>query len=438
MLVASPAAASYRCPGEFYDITRAVHLARLAAGYERCATCTHRIEPAEAEASRPRAEGDRAPSPAFRRSLFTAEGVRGVYQNELTRQRAGEIAGAFASCLWDDQAAHDAAAPRISSATAAGEGLERDTPGTQGEGEGLCLLPAGEPGPLVILAGDDRPASPDLAMGVGLGLRRMGCRVIDIGPVTRPCFWFAVDHLQAAGGIQVTGAGCDPAWTGLDFVRPGALPCVRGDALDRIRSRFEQRYERPSRHVGAQRLHSVTAAYEATLGQHVHGLRPFELVLACPHRILRDVLERLLARSACRPTWVDVPTRARALANPHDPDLLRVAERVRDRKAHLGILIDDDAQGCRFFDDNGRAAEPAGVLRLLATPLRTSGPSPSTVESVDEHWRLDEAGRFWLGGVPPSCDAVLTLLQVLQSLSRQDTPLSELLAAQSRRAPAAP
>src|SRR5207237_3885958 len=108
-------------------------------------------------------------------------------------------------------------------------------------------------GPTVVIAYDERPSSPEIVTGVGIGLRRMGCRVIDIGLATRPCFWFAVDHLQAAAGIHVTGAGCDPAWTGLDFVTRGAIPCSRGGELDRIQSCFEQGYSRPSRRPGSQR-----------------------------------------------------------------------------------------------------------------------------------------------------------------------------------------
>ena len=42
-------------------------------------------------------------------------------------------------------------------------------------------------------------------------LRLAGCQVIDIQATTKPCFWFAVEHLQAAASIFVTGAGCDPS-----------------------------------------------------------------------------------------------------------------------------------------------------------------------------------------------------------------------------------
>ncbi|MSR56469.1 MAG: hypothetical protein EXS05_02210 [Planctomycetaceae bacterium] len=476
MIAASQATATYRCPGEVYDITKAVHLARMAAGFDRCAQCLYRDTTATGGASTPDADAPdsnhKVRPPGQRRSVFTDEGVRGVYRNELTRQRAGELAGAFASCLWDDAAPELAKQPVSEPPLIAESGDDStltasEITGTEITGEGIVLLPPGRPGPLVVLACDERPASPDLAMGVGLALRRMGCQVVDIGPATRPCFWFAVDHLHAAGGLQVTGAGCDPAWTGLDFVRQGVWPCSRGADLDRIQARYERGYGRASRRPGSHRLYSVTTAYEVGLWQHFHGLRPFEIVLACPNRLLRELLERLFRKSACQLTWVETPTRARSLGDPNDPDLLRVSKAVREQHAHLGIVIDDDAQSCRLFDDEGRATDLHAVLRLLDEQGRHScGTQGSVAESAgskggsrlptdrDERvelpttlaamsaalrrpgalCRVDNSGRYWFAGAFPVCDAVLTLVHLLQALSRQDTPFSELL---GKRQPAA-
>ncbi len=99
MFIASPPVRSYRCPGETHDIPHGVHVARMAAGYARCRECRHG-EGTEFIDAGDGASGD-AEVPA-RRSLFQDEGVRGVYLNELTRTTASQIAGAFASCLWEE------------------------------------------------------------------------------------------------------------------------------------------------------------------------------------------------------------------------------------------------------------------------------------------------------------------------------------------------
>src|SRR4029077_3412122 len=148
--------------------------------------------------------------------------------------------------------------------------------------EGFRLLAPGRPGPCVVLAHDERPSSPDIVTSVGQALRRMGCQVVDIGLATRPCFTFAVDHLRSAGGVLVTGAGCDPGWTGLEFLSRGTIPCSSPGDLDRIAARLHEGYSRPSRRPGNQRTFQAAVPYEASLWKHFHALRPLKIALACP------------------------------------------------------------------------------------------------------------------------------------------------------------
>src|SRR5262245_40920608 len=202
MLAASAITQNYRCPGEAYEITESVHLARLAAFYSKCRHCPH----APGAQGHVATLGDtQAPAAAhtFERSLFTAEGVRGTYLNELTRTSAADIAGALALVV-----APPSDGPHGTSSQPPPEG--GTTHGGTANCEGIRVLQPERPGPCVVLAHDERPSSPDIVTGVGQALRRMGCQVVDVGLATRPAVLFAIDHLQAAGAVHVTGAGCDP------------------------------------------------------------------------------------------------------------------------------------------------------------------------------------------------------------------------------------
>lgn len=452
MIPATEPVRSYRCPGESYEIPHPVHLARQASGFVRCRDCEHRdrLLP-ETGAS----FDDEPRESCSARSLFRGDGVRGIYLNELDRAVAGRIAAAFASIVLDESGPpSDLRAPD----QPAGAADHADTYPTLGEG--VTVLSSGRPGPIVVLAQDERPAAPDLVMGVGVALRRMGCQVVDIGPVTRPAFWFAIDHLAARAGVHVTGAGCDPAWIGMDFVREGVLPCSQPDDLERIEERFRSGHGRPSRRAGSQRLFSVMPAYEAGLWMHFHALRPLRIALGCPNRILRGLLGRLFHKVACRILPVEIPTRARNLADPRDPDLAGVARAVREQDAHLGLLIDDDAQSCVFFDETGVRAGWEKILQLLAAQEREADPAGrvaveqsgnfppaswgSLVPELAGAGGMSQAvrapgvvcgggpsGRFWFAGSYPRCDAVLTLVRLLHVLSRRDTPFSEVLSAGS-------
>lgn len=446
----------YHCPGEHYSISRSVHLARLAAYYPKCGTCSHNRElgawkpppiplpivhdpGADLIAEQPPLEC-RDESIASGPIVFTREGVRGIYLNSLSRGTASELTGAFAYCLW--------------------ELIQSDADSTTthfGPNAATTLGVRNKRGPTVIVAHDERPSSPDIVMGVAAMLRRMGCSVIDVGLTTRPEFAFAVQHLSGDGGVFVTGAGCDPAWSGVDFAGRDGAPWSLGGSLDRVRDRFVVGVSRPSRRPGTQRLFSVSAAYEAGLFKHWHALRPLQIVCALPGRRTKDLFERLFYKLPCRLIPVPTPVRGRSLDDPDDPDLARTAAAVRSCRAHLGLLVSEAGDACAFIDEQGTLVPSDRILSLFARELceqratvtvvtegkdSSSGHSPRircvsalpTREGVWEAWdqhRADLAGgptgRYWFDAPGAVCDAIITVAHLLQALSRDDTPLSDLI-----------
>jgi phosphomannomutase len=356
----------------------------------------------------------------------------------MNRSTAGFVAGAFASLLWD-QGLHIA-----------------------GDAGSIAVRGVPRSGPVVVLAHDERPSSPDIVTGVGAALRRMGCQVVDVGLATRPCFWFAVDHLQALGGVHVTGSGCDPVITGLDSVGRQALPCSAGGGLDAIADKLNAGYARPTRRPGTQRTFQARLPYEAGFWKHFHALRPLKVALACPSRPVGDLVGRLFRKLACRMIPVETPSRARDLADPRDSDLVRTARAVRSSGAHFGLLIGDDGQRCAFLDETGTLVPPHKLAPLLAKLELDESPGgtiifeSSSAGAAEERsapsdargWILTgdtlgdvalalakhqgifaggNSGRYWFRETFPTSDAVLTLAKVLQALSRSDQPFSEVV-----------
>ena len=466
--------ALFLCPGETHPISHSVHLARLAAFYPKCRECRHRTSTGQLSAQtleRLECTQHRVERP----SLFAAEGVRGVYLNELNRTKAGEIAGALASLLWEKRPlvgrdegvalpVDDASKPVEDSGTG-------DRPGNE-----LPAEPGGLPfhqeidaagyrprrsGPVVVVGQDERPSSMDIVTGIAKVLRRMGCHVIDVGLTTRPCFWFAVDHLRAAAGMHVTGSGCDPAWTGLDIVGAGAVPISQDDQLGEIERRMTRGFSRPLRQAAGQRTFHAAALYEGGLWKHFHALRPLRVACGCPSRPVREVIERVFSKLACQLQPENIPRRARDLTDSADPDCVRLSRAVTDGGAHLGILIDDDGQTCALFDERGTLIRARAITRVLADFVlqESRGASIVVEESAAAALRPaieaaggrsaacgarlshmaqalraregqlggGDSGRYWFREAFATCDAVLTIAKVLQALSRSDADFSEVV-----------
>ncbi len=429
---------SYVCPGEKYPIPRAVHLARLAAFYPKCRECPHRNETG---ALTPEAlkRLEQVRQPKARRSLWVEEGIRGVYLNELTRQKASEYVAALAAELWRE-------APLV--------GVQE---------------PAGSPpkpkrqGPLVVVGRDRRPSSPDIFVGVVNTLRRMGCHVVDVGVVSKPCFNFAVAHLQAAAGVYVTGTGKPATWTGCDFVSRGAQPMSLNGRLAQLAERLRLGCSRPTRSAGPYRYFQARVPYEAVLWKHFHDVRPLTVVCACLCACVEGTLERLFEKIPAR--LVQVPVQ-QAFHLHSDPDRLRRLEdrvglAVRQASAAFGLIIDEDGMSCRLFDELGHPVPQEKFISLLTQlfsaetghakvvlPATTEQARRNAVEqaggeiinggeSAESLWRalqttqahfgLDERNRLWLQETVPVCDALLLLGKIFDALNLMpEQPLSAL------------
>ena len=484
----------YRCPGEAHPISHSIHLARLASSYSKCGECIHRNDAGSRQLSEMNQSREKVPHIA-RHSLLATDGVRGIYLNELDRTRAAHWGAALAAMLWDDEP-RSGTAYRSESDDAARE-LEAGGDGRDfklsvespiaspsvGGGEDIGFRHTAQDrspvfrkaelrksgverrGPVVVIGFDERPASPDIVTGVALGLRRMGCQVIDLGQTTATCFQFAVRHLDAVAGMFVTGAGCNPAWTGFDVVGRHARPWSMRHKLDELEVRTRANVLRPTRAAGSQRTFQSLTPYEDELAHHFHALRPLHVVCGSATRLFPRTLDRLFAKLPCQVAHVSLPTRQRDLSDPNDADVRRVAAAVTSGGQHLGLIVDDDGQRCAFVTERGRPVTSGELARVLIdferreqrdlkvvvdrslsdeligwlTPRRIDyGQSESTAASVVETLAKSDSrlgllgdGRVWFRETHAICDAILTLARTLQALSLSDASFTQVIRAAS-------
>ena len=121
--------------------------------------------------------------------IFKAYDVRGIYPREIDEGIARRIGQAFRAVLDSDDL---------------------------------------DAGPRVVVSRDMRPSSEPLAAALIDGLREIGLDVLDVGLATTPMNYFAIGHLRAAGGIQVTASHNPAEYNGLKFSKRDARP-VSGD-----------------------------------------------------------------------------------------------------------------------------------------------------------------------------------------------------------------
>ena len=302
----------YRCPGQDYPVSQAVHMARLAGFYPPCRTCPHCEDTGRlSQRVARRVEETRVRAGVGEVSLFFDGGAAGVYLNHIGSRQAQRMAAAL----------------------------------------GLVLREAREPNeaepPVAIVAGDGRAIVPELVAAVAEGLRWSGCHVVDIGSASSPCTAFAVGHFEADGGILVGNPGREPQTVGLKFWGSRGRPLSMGagsPSLDDVRRIYEDLPGRPCRKYGSLRQLQVEDGYLATLDDHYHALRPLRVLLDCGCRPLAEYLQRLTGPLAC--------------------EIIHCSE-VRENDAHLGVSIEGNGETCAVFDERGEAVETERLTSLI-------------------------------------------------------------------------
>jgi phosphomannomutase len=213
-----------------------------------------------------------------------------------------------------------------------------------------------------VLCRDGRPSGDVLRHAVLAGLRASGCSVADIGVAPTPTCGFAVRHLQAAGGVQITASHNPAPWNGLKMFGPDGMVLTAAEGR-----KVQELFENGTRRWAAwDRLGSVTTITDADAW---HRTRILELadtaaIRARRFRVLLDANGgaggpagvRLLQALGCETVGHACTADGRFL---HEPE--PIAENLRDvcplvarERCAAGLVLDPDADRLALIDETGR------------------------------------------------------------------------------------
>ena len=88
-------------------------------------------------------------------------------------------------------------------------------------------------GPIAV-GRDARTSSPELFDAIVRGVCDEGLDVVDLGLISTPMLYYAVDHLQSAGGIMITASHNPAQYNGFKVCRENAIPIGEASGLKEI------------------------------------------------------------------------------------------------------------------------------------------------------------------------------------------------------------
>lgn len=234
----------------------------------------------------------------------------------------------------------------------------------------------------VVIGKDTRLSGYMFETALASGLCSMGVDVVLVGPVPTPGIAYLTATMRADAGVVISASHNPYTDNGIKFFGPDGfkLPdsvelmveklVASGKDLDGQRPAADQ--------VGkAKRLEDSKGRYITHLKQNFpreYSLEGVKIVVDCAHgatyKIAPTVLSELgasIVRIGVKPNGKNINHRCGAMY----PE--RLAAKVRDTGADIGIALDGDGDRAIFCDEKGRIFDGDAVIGLLAKPLKEQG-----------------------------------------------------------------
>lgn len=343
--------------------------------------------------------------------LWSAEGLSGIYQNELTALVVYRAAAAFAACLREQ---------------------------TQG---------IREPAPKILVAGDGRPLTMELLSAAAEAVCWCGCDVLEAGEAASDDVSVAVRRFRAQGGLLVGNVLSEARTASVSFYGENGMPWSISGRLESVKVAFDRAAPRPVRNAGKVQRLPIDEARGKDL-KTLKLLRPLRIVLDSACGPLRTRLSKFLPVDCQLIQPQPLPSQAAAGKPRSSKATFReqrekmISRQVVADGADFGIWIDGLGEACTVVDDRGLVVASDTLVSILARcPLDEMDASSEFAGRVDREglWQRNLNGQTAISGNDqghvlfrdemgePRLTGLLAFQRLISLLNLTGEPLRKLL-----------
>jgi len=341
-----------------------------------------------------------------------------------------------------------------------GEDLTPEVAEYIGKAFGTYLRERG--GKSVCVGKDVRISSPALKDSLVSGLLSTGVKVIDIGTVPTPVLYFSIHHFSADGGIMVTGSHNPIEYNGFKICH--GLFSIYGEEIQNLRRKIER--EEFLEGKGEYREEDPRPAYIDTLSSLVKIQKNLKVVVDAGNGTAGSIVKPLFEKLGIKLIGLYMEPDGRFPHHLPDPTIPAYMEdlikKVKEVGATVGIGYDGDADRIGAVDEKGEIVWGDKLLALFSKKILKEHPgstiimdvkcSQGVVEYIQKlggnpliwktgHSLIKEKMRkekallagemsghmFFADNYLGFDDAIFASLRLLEILSEENRPLSELV-----------
>lgn len=234
--------------------------------------------------------------------------------------------------------------------------------------------------PLTIAVGRDmRLSSPALFDAVSKTLVSLGAKVVDLGIVSTPTFYFAVFKEGFDGGVQITASHNPKEYNGIKIVRKsqtGLVKIGKNTGMDDIKKLAIERVICPDMPGGSLIQKKGVVAEEIKNALNIAGnpqLNKYKIVADAANALGGLYIEELFNYIPGELVKMNFELDGTFPAHQADPlqkeTLVDLQKRVVEEGADLGLAPDGDGDRLFFIDEKGEIIPPSIITGIIAREL---------------------------------------------------------------------
>lgn len=251
-----------------------------------------------------------------------------------------------------------------------------------------------------VVGHDNRKSSEDFYEICSKSLRETGVSVIGLGVGTTPMMYWSQYHFQTKGGLMVTASHNPAGWNGMKLALDLSYTLI-GDELQEIRRVAEA--EEFEKGEGSFKEENILDVYIDDLVSRAKLHRPLKILLNTANATSSFVSPKLLKKFGCEVVEHNTdpdPTYPNYVPNPANVEMMEdTGRQVTKNGCDLGIAIDADGDRLGVTDEKGQVIWPDRWIILLSRLVLQKHPGAKIIFDVKVSEALPEDIKAH-GGVP--------------------------------------
>lgn len=244
----------------------------------------------------------------------------------------------------------------------------------------------------IVVGTDMRISSPSLTKRAIETLVSMGAKIVDIGMVSTPTFYFAVHHYGYEAGVQITASHNPKEWNGVKIVRKGERGLIKvgkSTGLEEIKDMvLKGEFATPAGKG------SVTERREVVHDEVDHALQivgnpaveKFKIVADAANAMGSQYLDALFQKIPGELVRMNFTLDGTFPVHQPDPlqteTLVDLQKKVIEEKADFGLAPDGDGDRLFFIDERGEIVPPTNITSIVTRELLKKHPEETILVDI--------------------------------------------------------